>query len=178
MASLSAGFTAQVGLGVGPAPGTGSGSDSGAAAVPFVAFRFSVEINRGGTGPLCAAAFSECDGLEVTLDVKTVREGGDNASVRRLPGPASFSNLTLKRGMTKSTDLWDWVDATIADPTVRADVTVVVHPSDSLTKENARFVLSRCIPVKLKAPPLNAKDGIVAIEELQLAYESLTLKRT
>ena len=38
-------------------------------------------------------------------------------------------------------------------------------------------MLSRCVPVKLKAPPLNAKDGAVAIEELQLAYESLRLKR-
>jgi phage tail-like protein len=180
MASLSIGLSAQAGFGTAPgsATGGGSGGASGTAAVPFAAFRFSVEINRGGTGPLCAAAFSECDGLEVTLDVKTVREGGDNGSVRRLPGPASFSNLTLKRGMTSSTDLWDWVDATIADPTVRADVTVVFHPSDSLTAENARFVLSRCIPVKIKAPALNAKDGIIAIEELQLAYESLTLKRT
>jgi hypothetical protein len=32
------------------------------------------------------------------------------------------------------------------------------------------------VPIKLKAPALNAKDGGVAIEELQLAYESLTLK--
>jgi hypothetical protein len=31
--------------------------------------------------------------------------------------------------------------------------------------------------VKLKAPPLNAKDGTVAIEELQLAYDSLAVKR-
>jgi hypothetical protein len=30
--------------------------------------------------------------------------------------------------------------------------------------------------VKLKAPALNAKDGVVAIEELQLAYESLSHK--
>ena len=42
--------------------------------------------------------------------------------------------------------------------------------------EKARFVLERCIPVKLKAPTLNAKDGTVAIEELQIAYESLTRK--
>jgi hypothetical protein len=30
------------------------------------------------------------------------------------------------------------------------------------------------VPVKVKAPALNAKDGTVAIEELQLAYESMT----
>jgi phage tail-like protein len=177
MASLSAGFSASAQVRFGPG-GSPTPSGDGAAAVPFGAFRFSVEIDRGdGRGPLCAAAFSECDGLEVTLDIKTVREGGDNGSVRRLVGPASFANLTLKRGMTSSFDLWDWLDDTIADSTVRAEVTVVVHARDSLTKDDARFVLSRCVPVKLKAPPLNAKDGLVAVEEFQLAYESLTLKR-
>ena len=30
--------------------------------------------------------------------------------------------------------------------------------------------------MKLKAPPLNAKDGMVAVEEFQLAYESMALK--
>ena len=37
---------------------------------------------------------------------------------------------------------------------------------------------SRCLPAKLKAPPLNARDGGVAIEEFQLAYEWIAgLKR-
>lgn len=172
MGRLGIGASLDARVGFGGSPG------GGAAAAPFAAFRFAVEIDRGnGRGPLCAAAFAECDGLEITLDVKTVREGGDSGAVRRLPGPASFANLTLKRGMTGSFDLWEWVEDTIADPTVRAEVTVVVHPSDGLDRENARFVLSRCLPVKLKAPPLNAKDGVVAVEELQLAYESLTLKR-
>jgi len=36
--------------------------------------------------------------------------------------------------------------------------------------------MSRCVPVKIKAPALNAKDGGIAIEELQLAYETLRLK--
>jgi hypothetical protein len=30
--------------------------------------------------------------------------------------------------------------------------------------------------MKVKAPALNAKDGQIAIEELQVAYETLTLK--
>jgi hypothetical protein len=32
------------------------------------------------------------------------------------------------------------------------------------------------VPIKIKAPPLNGKDGIVAIEEMQLAYEILSHK--
>src|SRR5262249_13382968 len=59
---------------------------------------------------------------------------------------------------------------------LRADAEVVVFAADGRT-EQVRFVLTRCLPVKLKAPALNAKDGMVAVEELQLAYESLTMKR-
>jgi len=38
--------------------------------------------------------------------------------------------------------------------------------------EWGRFILSRCLPIKLKAPTLNAREGSVAVEEMQLAYET------
>jgi phage tail-like protein len=87
-----------------------------------------------------------------------------------------FGTLTLKRGMTASFDLWDWFSAVVRDPTIRADGEVVVFAPDRTT-ERARFVLGRCLPTKLKAPPLNANQGAVAIEELQLAYETMVLKQ-
>lgn len=143
---------------------------------PFTAFNFSVEINVPGIAPkVCNASFSDCDGLEMTMDVKTIREGGNNGKQLRLTGPVSFGMLTLKRGMTASFDLWHWFDKMLTNTALRADAEVVLFAADG-TVERARFVLSRCVPVKLKAPALSAKDGMVAIEELQLAYESLSLK--
>jgi phage tail-like protein len=144
---------------------------------PFTSFNFSVEIIRAGqSDQMVSAAFSECDGLEMTMDVKTIREGGANGRQIRLTGAFNFGQLTLKRGMTENFDLWDWVTETLHNPSLRADAEVVVLAADGQTKR-ASFLLSRCLPVKLKAPPLNAKDGTIAIEELQLAYESLTLKK-
>ena len=146
-------------------------------AYPFAAFNFSVEINTsGGKDLLCAAAFSDCDGLEMTMDVKTIREGGNNGKQIRLTGAFNFGQVTLKRGMTSNFDLWDWVSETLANPSLRADAQIVLLAPDGKT-ERAGFVLSRCLPTKLKAPALNAKDGMVAIEELQLTYESLTLNK-
>ncbi len=141
--------------------------------VPFTAFNVSVEINRDG-GPLVHAAFAECDGLEMTIDVKTIREGGANDRAHRVGGAVSYANLTLKRGMTTSFDLWTWFRDTVDDPRVRADAEVVVLAADGAT-ERARFQLTRCMPVKLKAPPLNAAQGGVAVEELQMAYETIKL---
>lgn len=144
---------------------------------PFTAFNFAVEIEVPGVSPkVCSAAFSECDGLEMTQEVKTIREGGNNGKQIRLPGPAAYGTLTLKRGMTASFDLWDWFTASLNDPSLRANAEVVLLAQPDGKSERARFVLARCLPAKLKAPPLNGATGAVAIEEFQLVYESLTLK--
>ncbi len=149
---------------------------------PFTNFNFAVEIHVPDLpdlpAHLCNAAFSDCDGLEMTMEVKTIREGGNNGKQFRLTGPVSYGQLTLKRGMTTSFDLWDWFSAMLETRNIkaRANAEVVILAADGQT-ERVRFLLERCVPIKLKAPVLNAKDGTVAIEELQLAYESLTLKR-
>ncbi len=146
-------------------------------AYPFTAFNFAVEIKVDGVAmQVVDAAFSECDGLEMTMDVKTIREGGNNGRQIRLTGPLTFGQVTMKRGMTSNLELWDWFNLMLNDQSLRADAEVVIFASDGET-ERARFQLSRCVPVKLKSPPLNAKDGAVAIEELQIAYEKLTLKK-
>jgi phage tail-like protein len=142
---------------------------------PFTAFNFSVEINKAGdSAALVAAAFQECDGLEMTMEVKTIREGGDNARQIRLNGPVALGQLTLKRGMTADFALWRWFEESVANPRLRAEAEVVLFAADGAT-ERARFALTRCLPVKLKAPPLNAREGQLAIEEFSLAYETLRL---
>lgn len=145
--------------------------------LPFTAFNFAVEIVRAdGAAPLVSAAFAECDGLELGMEFKTIREGGANDRQIRLAGPATVGQLTLKRGMTSdSLDLWLWMSDSLADPSLRAEAEVVLLAPDG--SERMRFMLSRCLPVKVKAPPLNAKDGAIAIEELQIAYERIGVKR-
>lgn len=143
---------------------------------PFISFNFAVEIRRPGvSAPLCSAAFAECDGLEQSMEVKTIRDGGNNGRQIRLPGPVTYGQLTLKRGMTANFDLWRWFRDVQRNPRLRAEVSVILYAPDRTTR-NAEFQLSRCLPLKLKAPTLNAKDGMVAVEELQIAYEMLTLK--
>ncbi|WP_437534791.1 phage tail protein [Sorangium sp. So ce726] len=150
---------------------------------PFMGFAFAIEISVPGTVPrVCNAAFAECDGLEMTMDVKTIRQGGDNGRQVRLTGPMGFGTLTLKRGMTANFDLWTWFDKLVETPGLRADAVVVLYAAGQTESPQAQravsasWELSRCVPVKLKAPPLNARDGMVAIEEFQLAYESLRLR--
>jgi phage tail-like protein len=146
------------------------------AARPFTAFNFAVEISIDGGAPLCDAAFAECDGLELSQELKTIREGGNNGAQVRMAGPTAYGTLTLKRGLTGSFDLWDWFEQAIEDPSVTAHAEVIMFADDGV-EQRASFVLGGCRPLKLKAPPLNAKDGMVAVEELQVAYETLKLAR-
>lgn len=145
---------------------------------PFTTFNFAVDLRVAGLPePLCQASFSECDGLEMSQEPKTIREGGNNGRQIHLAGPVGYGQLTLKRGMTSTLDLWSWFEAVQANRSLRASCEVRVLPSYQPKRDTADLVfrLTGCLPVKLKAPSLSAKDGQVAIEEMQIAYETLAL---
>ncbi len=145
---------------------------------PFTAFNFLVEIQVPQmSGDVCSAGFNECAGLEMTVAHKTLREGGNNNTQIHLAGPVSYGQLTLKRGMTTNFDLWEWFTMvhSLRGRSIRGDGEVIMMAADGETVQ-ARFILSRCMPTKLRAPTLNAKEGFLAIEEMQLVYERMTLK--
>ncbi len=147
---------------------------------PFTTFRFEVVLDlddppEGVTNPVCNAAFAECDGLEMTIEPKTVREGGNNREQIHRVGPASYSQLSLKRGMTANLDLWSWFVAA-ATPGRLATAQGQVTMWDADGTPRLTFVLKDCFPVKLRGPSLNAREGLVAIEELQLAYAQLDVR--
>ena len=151
---------------------------------PLLGFAFEVQIDTDIKGDkksnLCQASFAECDGLEITMEPKVVKEGGNNRQHIHLVGAVSYGNLTLKRGMTSNIDLWNWFDAVIENDGIGANATVtikVLSPQAQPERTVQRkYTLSNCLPIKIKFPPLNAKDGQIAVEELQIAYQSLTME--
>ena len=83
---------------------------------PLTTFRFDVtlKVNNsalGLTNKLCEGRFSEIDGLDMSNEVKTMREGGNNLNQIHLVGPVTYGQLTLKRGMTTNLELWKWFRA-------------------------------------------------------------------
>ncbi len=147
---------------------------------PFTAFRFEVLLNLDEppptvTNPVCNAAFAECDGLEMTMEPKSYSQGGDNTQQVHLPGPATYSRLTLKRGMTANIQLWNWlVYAAQPGHNARAQGVITLWNSDGTP--SLEIALKGCLPVKMRGPSLNASNGQVAIEELQLVYEALEVR--
>ena len=143
---------------------------------PFTAFNFKVRLElEGEEGLICDGAFSEVTGLEATLEKETIREGGNNARQIHLAGATSYSELTLKRGMTRGLGLWTWFRKVHSQRDVRAFGEIVMMSPDRET-ELVRFKLTGCLPVKIKAPALNAADGLIAIEEAQVAFETVDVE--
>ena len=110
------------------------------------------------------------------MEVKTIHEGGNNAQLHRLAGPLDYGTLTLEArddgdvrplGLVRARSSGTRASA----PTARS----CCSPRTASPSGRASSCGAAC-PVKLKAPALNAKDGMVAIEELQLVYESLTAR--
>lgn len=151
---------------------------------PLIAFRFEVQLTVrdpqrfGLTSPLCQGQFSEIDGLDMSNEVKTVREGGNNLKQIHLVGPVTYGQVTLRRGMTTNLDLWKWFRAAAGGEEngrgTMAQGAVIMR--DAANQPKFRFELTDCLPIKIKAPALNAKDGAVGIEEMQIAYSSLTIR--
>lgn len=145
----------------------------------FSAFRFQVWFTEDLGGSLVApgladAAFSEISGLEATVDIKAYPEGGRMQGQRQLVGRTNYSNVTFKRGMTRDQSFRRWfTQITLGvHPVPRRDVMIHVMDID-FSQAVAGFVLYRAIPIKLKVSDLNAKNGELLIEELQLAHEGM-----
>ena len=135
---------------------------------PFRNFNFLVEIDG-----VAQASFSECTGLGSTTEVIENREGGDNATVRKLPGKTSYPDISLKWGLTASTELWDWRQQVIDGNIVRKNGSIVVFDQANST-EVARWNFVRSWPTKWEGPALSAKGNDIAIDTLVLAHEGLT----
>jgi phage tail-like protein len=120
--------------------------------------------------------FAELDGLEMTMEPKTVKEGGNNTEQVNLVGHVTYNNLTFKRGMTSNLDLWKWF-AAASGPTNRSTrASGVILVKDAAGQNRVRYKLSGCLPIKMKAPALNAKEGGVAIEEMEMAINSFSVE--
>ena len=136
---------------------------------PFLNFNFMVEIDG-----VITAGFHDCSGLDSTVDVIDFREGGQNTTLKKIPGQTKFSNIVLKRGIYDQLDLYKWHRDTIEgppDPSNRRNGSVILF--DRQGKEVARWNFFRAWPTKYSGPTLTAEGNDVAIESLELAHEGL-----
>jgi phage tail-like protein len=154
---------------------------------PLQTFRFNVVFVRdyidgkgagksGGEQVVCHGAFSEVTGLEASMEVKTIKEGGANYGGHQRAGQVTFSTVVLKRGVTATRDLWWWWHA-LSTGGYAHRLTARITLGDTRGRPVMTWMIERAMPVKFKAADFNAKATEIGIEELHLAHEGLTLVR-
>jgi phage tail-like protein len=133
---------------------------------PFGNYNFLVEIDGISRG-----AFHECSGFDSTIDVIEHREGGENTTLRKLPGMTKYSNLVLKWGITDDLELYEWHRQVVDGEISRRNGSIVLLGRAG--EEVARWNFVRAWPTKWDGPDLNAEANDVAVEMLELAHEGI-----
>jgi phage tail-like protein len=135
---------------------------------PYSGYNFYVEWDG-----IIHAGFQECSGLNATQNVNEYREGLDPSTNRKLPGMVTYGNITLRRGITDNTELWDWCNASQRGKAERREVSIVLL--NNTGDEKIRWDLTHCWPTSWTAPDLNAGSDEVAIEAMELVHEGITV---
>ena len=143
---------------------------------PYGAFNFIVALGGdqgSGEEGTIVGGFSDVSGLGVDVSYSEYRNGNERVNTtRKVPNTHKLDDVTLKRGLVGSTDLFAWLkgvrDGT-ADP---RDVTIMLL--DEARSSVATWRLHRAQPKKWVGPTLAAKGGgEVAMEELHLVHEGI-----
>lgn len=131
---------------------------------PYRNFRFLVEIDGIQQG-----GFTECSGFGSDVEVVEYREGGETATVRKLPGKTSYPDITLKWGITDSRELYDWHRTAVNGQIERKNGSIILQ--DDVGQEAVRWNFFQGWPSKWDGADLNATGNEVAIDTLTISCE-------
>src|SRR5262245_57413321 len=143
---------------------------------PYVQFNFLVDLGNGSTDG-AEAGFQEVSGIGMEVTVSEYRNGNEKEnSVRKITGLNKSTDVTLKRGVIGSLNLYQWLNQ-IRNGDQNALRTVNIHlQNEDHTATVMTWKLQRARIIKHTSGPMNAKGTDVAMEELVLAYERLEME--
>jgi phage tail-like protein len=143
---------------------------------PYVQFNFLVDLGNGNTNG-AQAGFQEISGIGMEVTVSEYRPGNHKEnSVMKITGMNKSTDVTMKRGVIGSLDLYQWLNQIRnGDQGALRTVTIQLMSEDH-TAVVQTWKLNRARIIKHTSGPLNAKGTDVALEELVVAYERLEME--
>jgi len=143
---------------------------------PYVQFNFLVNLGDGVTNTP-QAGFQEISGIGMEVSIAEYRPGNYAFNnVIKMAGLNKAMDVTMKRGVIGSLDLYKWLDDVRNGSTngLRTVTIELKNEDRSNTVQTWRLINARII--KHVSGPLNAKGTDVAMEELVLSYERLEME--
>jgi phage tail-like protein len=143
---------------------------------PYVQFNFLVNLGDGVTDG-AEAGFQEMSNVGMEVTVSEYRNGNEKEnSVRKITGLNKATDVTMKRGVIGSLNLYQWLDD-IRNGNQSALRNVVIQLQNEDHSDVVQtWKLIRARIIKHISGPFNAKVTDVAMEELTLSYERLEME--
>lgn len=142
---------------------------------PPSAFHFKVVF--AATAGNFDTSFQDVSGIKATIETETYQELGENGRVYQLPKPPTYQPLLLKRGIASSTSplvLWckSVFEGNFAEPIMTMEMMVYLMNENQLPERAWGF--TDAFPVRWEVESFNSSENKVAIETIELRYNSLT----
>jgi phage tail-like protein len=144
---------------------------------PNVNFHFMVKFPFDASGTTIDVAFQSVTGLDSTLETEPLKEGGENRYTHVLPVRRKYGPLVLKRGLLGPTEsrLTSYLQGVFANDVFTPMDLVTIHLLDESHNSLLYWSVNNVWPLSWKLGELNAMQGEVLIETLELNYNQLLL---
>lgn len=116
--------------------------------------------------------FREVTGLEA--EVIEYRHGNEPSFYPiKWPGLGRVGNVTMKNGtFVNDKKLWTWFKSISMNTVARSTITIQLMDNDA--KARYQWVLNNAFPTKFSGTDLKSDGNEVAIESIEIAYETMT----
>jgi phage tail-like protein len=140
-----------------------------------VNFHFKVQFDFDSDGNSIDVSFQSVTGLDSTMETETLKEGGENRFTHVLPLRRKFGPLVLKRGLLGPDDsqLTTAFKAAFENDVFTPFKLVTIHLLDETHQSLMHWEVNNVWPLSWKIADLNAMEGVVLIETLELNYNRL-----
>lgn len=138
---------------------------------PLPKFYFSVLLGDDKT----TVNFQEVDGLDSETQVIEYRHGNNPSFYAiKMPGLGKVGNMTMRRGIfVNDNAFWDWYNEIKMNTIARR--TVVISLLDETGTPKRTWTLNNAWPTKITGTDLKSEGNEVAVESVEVAYETLTV---
>lgn len=140
---------------------------------PLPKFYFSVTL-----GDNDAVSFQEVDGLESETQPIEYRHGNSPVFYPiKMPGLGRVGNVTMRKGIfVNDSNFWDWYNEIKLNTIARR--TVVISLLDEEGNPKTTWTLNNAWPTKITGTDLKSEGNEVAVESIEIAYETLVIEAT
>jgi phage tail-like protein len=137
---------------------------------PLAGYMFKLVLENKITG-----FFTECSGIgseHEVIEHKVVSDKGE-AIVQKIPGRLKWQDVTLKRGLTNSVEVWNWRKQVEDGDLKAARQHCSIVMMDRNHEDCATWTFDNAWPSKVTGPSPKSDSNEFGIEEITIVHEGM-----